>query len=128
MNLVKRLAVASIVMLLAAPLSADLAKHVYLCDQDEDVTDDQVEAMAAEWLAAAKKVEGGENLVVYLSFPLAAKAGETDFLWEMMTPTLAEWADFMSNYPGSAAEDIDDKYEDDIDCGNASLWESMKVE
>jgi hypothetical protein len=114
-------------MLFAAPVSADLATHIVLCDQDDDVTDDQVEAIVAEWYKAAKEVKGGENLELYLNFPIAAKAGEVDFAMMLLAPNFGEWGDFMDNYPESAAEDIDDKYEDELDCGDGTLWESVKI-
>ena len=117
----------SILLLVAAPVSADLATHILLCDQDEDVTDDQVEAIAAEWFKAAKEVKGGENLELYLNFPIAAKAGEIDFAMMLIAPNFTEWGEFMDNYPGTLAEDIDDKYEDELDCGDGTLWESLKI-
>jgi hypothetical protein len=117
----------SILLMLAAPVSADLATYIVLCDQDEEVTDDQVEAYTAEWFKAAKGVKGGENLELYLNFPIAAKSGEVDFAMMLIAPNFGEWGDFMDNYPGSAAEDIDDKYEDDVDCGDGALWESLKI-
>jgi hypothetical protein len=70
----------SILMMVAAPAWSDSALHAITCEQDEETTDEQVEAISAD------------------------------------------------NYPGSAAEAIDDKYEDDLDCGNGTLWESVKVE
>lgn len=127
-SLLKRLTVVSIFLMFSAPVSADLATHIYLCTQDEDVTDDQVETIAAEWLEAARKVEGGKDLELYLNFPVAAQAGEVDFAMMLTAPGFAEWGEFMDNYPDSAAADIDDNYEDEIRCGDATLWESMKVE
>jgi hypothetical protein len=122
------LIIVSILLMVAAPVWSDGAMHVILCDQDEDVTDDQVEVIAAEWFKAAKTVKGGENLEFYLNFPVAAKSGEVDMAMMLIAPSFGEWGTFMDNYPGSAAEDVDDKYEDELDCGDGTLWESMKVE
>jgi hypothetical protein len=33
----------------------------------------------------------------------------------------------MDNYPGSAAEAVDVKYADELDCGNGTLWESIEI-
>ena len=118
----------SILMMLAAPAWSDAALHTILCEQDDDVTDEQVEAISAEWLKAAKTVKGGENLELYLNFPVAAKVGEVDVALIMIAPSFAEWGAFMDNYPDSAAEAVDEKYEDDLDCGNGTLWESLKIE
>ena len=118
----------SMLMMVAGPAWSDEAVHILSCEQDEETTDEQVEAISKEWLKAAKGIMGAENLHLRLNFPVAAKAGEVDFLIILTAPTFAEWGAFMDNYAGSEAEKIDDKYEDDLDCGDGSLWESVKVE
>jgi len=118
----------SMLMILAAPAWADAALHTVLCEQDDDVTDEKVEAISVEWLKAAKTIKGGENLELYLNFPVAAKVGEVDVALIIITPSFAEWGLFMDNYPGSAAEAVDEKYAEDLDCGNGTLWESLKIE
>ena len=127
MKIFTRLIIVSILMMVAAPAWTDGVMHVVLCDQDEEVTDDQVEAIAAEWFKAAKAVKGGENLALRLNFPVAAKAGEVDVAIMLIAPSFAEWGAFMDNYAGSAAEDIDSKHQDGLDCANGTLWESFKV-
>jgi hypothetical protein len=117
----------ALLLVIAAPAWSDSALHVVSCQQDDDTGDEQVEVIAAEWFKAAKAIKGGENLELYLNFPVAAKAGEVDFAMILVAPSFAEWGAFMDNYPGSAAEAIDDKYEDDLDCGDGTLWDSMQV-
>lgn len=121
------LIIVSILMMAAAPAWSDAAMHVILCDQDEDVTDDQVEDIALEWFTAAKKIEGGENLRFLMNFPVAAKSGEVDLAMMLIAPNFKQWGEFMDNYPGSEAENIDDKYEDELDCGDGTLWESVEI-
>jgi len=128
MKMFIRLLIVSLLMVMAAPAWADSALHALTCEQDEETTDDQVEAIATEWFKAAKAVKGGEQLEFYLNFPVAAKTGEVDVAMIIIAPSFTEWGTFMDNYPGSAAEAIDDKYEDDLDCGNGTLWESVKIE
>jgi hypothetical protein len=128
MRIFSQLIIVSILMMVATPAWTDAAMHVILCDQDEEVSDDQVETMAVEWFKAAKAVKGGENLKLYLNFPIAAKAGEVDLAMMLVAPNFAEWGAFMDNYPGSGAEAIDEQYEDDLDCGDGTLWESVQVE
>lgn len=118
----------SMLMVVAGPVWSDEAVHILTCEQDEETTDEQVEAISAEWLKAAKEIKGAENIHLRLNFPVAAKAGEVDFLIILTAPSFAEWGAFMDNYAGSAAEKIDDKYKDDLDCGDGSLWESVKIE
>jgi hypothetical protein len=120
--------IVSMMMILAAPAWSDAALHTILCEQSDELTDEKVEALSAEWLKAAKTIKGGENLELYLNFPVAAKVGEVDVALILIAPSFAEWGLFMDNYPGSAAEGVDEKYADDLDCGNGTLWESLKVE
>ncbi len=124
--------VISTLMIIAGPAwsahgSTSHAIQILTCEQDSDTSDAKVETMASEWLKAAKKIKGGENLQLSLHFPVAAKSGEIDLLMVLKTPSLGEWGTFMDNYPGSAAEKIDTKYKDDLDCGDSSLWESVEV-
>ncbi len=128
MRVLMRLMFVSILMMVAAPAWSDAALHIVTCEQDDDVTDEKLEAITAEWFKAAKAIKGGENLELYMNFPIAAKAGEVDVAMMLVSSSFAEWGTFMDNYPGSAAEAIDEKYEDDLDCGNGALWESVKIE
>jgi hypothetical protein len=118
----------SILMMVAAPAWSDAALHIITCQQDDELTDEKLEAISEEWLKAAKTVKGGENLKLYLNFPVAAKAGEVDVAIMLIAPSFAEWGAFMDNYAGSAAEDADSKHQDGLDCANGTLWESFKVE
>jgi hypothetical protein len=123
------LMLASVLMVLAAPVYSDSVIEVYECEQDDDTTDERVEEMVEEWLKAARGMKGGENLEVYINFPISAgNIGETDITMVLVAPSFAEWGTFQDNYDGSAADDIDQKYRDDVDCPSSTLWESMKVE
>ena len=125
MKSIMRLLFISILMMVAAPAWSDAALHIVTCQQDDETSDEKVEAMSAEWLKAARTVKGGENLDLHLNFPVAAKAGEIDVAMFLVAPNFAEWGEFMDNSPGSAAEAVDEKYEDDMDCGNGTLWETI---
>jgi len=122
-----KLAIISILMLIAAPAWSGSAVMVYTCEQDDDASEADVNAAAAAWLAAAKGMKGGENLEVSVLFPMAATMGESDFLFVVSAPTFAEWGAFMDGYEGSAAADSDKKYADVADCPDSALWESVKA-
>ena len=77
----------SMLMILAGPAWADAALHTVLCEQDEEMTDEKVEAVSAEWLKAARTIKGGENLDLYLNFPVAAKVGEVDVALIIIIPS-----------------------------------------
>jgi len=120
-----QLMIISLLMVLAAPAWSAEVLHSLQCQQSDEVSDEKVDAMTVEWLAAAKTVKGGENLQVRLNFPVAAKAGDVDLVIVLVTPSFTEWGTFMDNYAGSAAEAVDAKHMDGLDCGNGALWESI---
>ena len=128
MRVFKRLMVFAVLMMFAAPAWSMQALHVILCEQDDEISDAQVEQLAADWLKAAKEVKGGENLIFRINFPIAAKSGEIDLAMMLIAPNFTEWGMFMDNYPGSAAEALDDKFAEDLDCGDGTLWESELID
>lgn len=117
----------SVLMVMAGPAWSDSAMHIVTCQQDDEVSDEQLEEAAATWLKAAQTVKGGENLKLYLNFPVAAKAGEVDYAFIIVAPSFAEWGAFMDNYAGSAAEAADGKHEGAMNCGDGALWESLQI-
>ena len=127
MKSIMRFMFISILMMVAAPAWSDAALHIVTCQQNDELTDEKLEAFSAEWLKAAKTVKGGENLELRLNFPVAAKAGDIDVAIMLIAPSFAAWGEFMDNYAGSAAEDADAKQQDGLDCANGTLWESFKV-
>ena len=115
-------------MILAAPAYSAEVVQIYNCEQDEDATDGDIKAVAAEWLKAAKKMKGGERLEVHVRHPIVGHMGENDFSFILIAPSLEEWSVFTSGYKGSALEEIDDKLDELCDCPDSSLWEIEKVE
>lgn len=117
----------SMLMMFATPAWSAAVMHALQCEQGDDLSDDKLEAMSAEWLKAAHTVGGGENLQLSLQFPVAAKAGDVDVVIIIIAPSFAEWGAFMDNYAGSAAAALDVKNEGGLDCGNGSLWETVLI-
>jgi hypothetical protein len=122
-----RLAAVSLLMIMAAPAFAGSALQVYACQQDDSATEDKLAEVASAWKAAANKMPGGENIEVYLNFPVAATMGEDDFMFVVIAPSFAEWGTFMDGYDGSPASKVDHKMGDLADCPDSSLWESETV-
>jgi len=118
----------SMLMMVAAPAYSDSVVQAFHCEQGNDTTDEQVEEMAEEWLEAAKGVKGGENLELHLYFPIAGQVGDTDLSMMITAPSFAEWGTFTDAYDGSAADKVDQKYQDHLSCAESTLWESFKVE
>ena len=125
MKTIFRLTIISLLMLVAAPTWADEVRHVYHCVQEDEANDDALEEIASEWLAAARELEGGENIEVHVHFPVAADVGEVDFLFVVVAPSFMEMGMFLSAYDGSSLEEIDDRFEKLANCPNSAIWESI---
>ncbi len=55
---------------------------MWRCELDDDATEAKVMEGAQKWLAAAKKMKGGENLEAMCYFPVAVNAtGEMDVMF-----------------------------------------------
>ena len=118
--------VLGLVMLLAAgPAYSGKAMQMWNCGLEDEATEEQVETGAAKWLAAAKKVDGGENLAVTILFPIAVNAtGETDFIFVVTAPTFAEWGKFWDAYPSSEAADFEGA---GSFCPDSVIWEAISI-
>ena len=127
MKIIVRLMLVFMLMIVVAPACSAKFVQIYNCSQDEDATDMQIEAVAAEWLKAAKTMKGGDQLELHLYFPVVAKTGEDDLLFVITAPSLEKWGIFMDGYSNSAADKVDQKLEELIDCPDSALWESVKI-
>jgi hypothetical protein len=127
MKNIMRLVIVSILMIVAAPVYSASVVQVFDCQQDEDATEAQLEAQSVKWLKAAKTMKGGENIEVYLNFPMAAQMDENDFMFILIAPSFAEWGVFMDGYKGSAAAQVDTGFVDLADCPDSGLFESVAI-
>jgi hypothetical protein len=119
---------ALVMMVAAAPAFSGDAVQMWRCEMDDDATEAQLEAMAAEWLAAAKKVEGGANLKASVLFPVAVNAtGEMDVMFVISAPTFAEWGTFWDNYAGSEAAKLEAMQNEAVVCPDSVLWEAVQI-
>ena len=119
----------AVLMVVAAPAFSGEAVHMWKCEMDDSVSEDQAEEHAAKWLAAAKKVPGGENLKAYVYFPVAVNmTGETDLMYIVVAPSFAEWGKFWDAYDDSDAADIEEDAQEMIVCPDSAVWESITLE
>ena len=122
-----RLMVVSMLMFFTAPAWSGSAVHMFHCVAEDHATDDALEAITSEWLAAAKKMKGGENLEVFLYFPIATGTSEHDFSLIMITPDFAQMGAFLDAYAGSPLEEIDDRLDELAVCPISDMWEAIAV-
>jgi hypothetical protein len=128
MNTIVRLMLVFMLMIVAAPTFAAEAMQMWKCEMDDDASEADVTSMAAEWLNAAKTMEGGKNLQASVLFPVAVNAtGEVDAFFIVVAPTFEEWGKFWDNYTGSPAEKADIKNQEKIVCPDSVLWESITI-
>jgi hypothetical protein len=119
---------AFMLLFVAAPAYAAEAMQMWRCEMDDDTSEQEVTAMAQEWLKAAKTMKGGERLQAYVNFPVAVNAiGEIDVLFVVVAPSFEEWGKFWDNYAGSPAEAVDNRSREKVVCPGSALWESVKI-
>jgi hypothetical protein len=123
-----RLILISTLMIAEAPAYSAVAMQIWECEIEDDATEQDVKAMAAKWLKAAKKLNGGERLEAYVNFPVAVSdTGETDLLFTVMAPSFEDWGKFWDAYDGSEAAKIDEENNGHFICPHSAVWESFKV-
>ena len=128
MKKVIRLLLVPMLMMLAAPAYSDQVSMFLQCSQGDEATRKDLETVASKWLKAAKSSKGGENLEVYLHFPIVAQMGEFDFALVIKAPSIADWGVFMDGYQGSEAHKFDKEWDELATCPNSSLWKTIKVD
>jgi len=127
MKTIIRLVIVSLMMVIAAPAYSESFSTFLKCEQDDDASSQDLQAVASKWLKAAKQMKGGDKLEVYLHFPVVAQMGETDFAFVLVAPSLAEWGVFMDGYEGSAAQGFDKEWDELAACPNSALFRSVKI-
>lgn len=128
MKTIMLLMLVSMLMIVAAPAYSAEAVHLFFCEDGDDVTEEQLEAAASNWLKAAKKMKGGDRLKAYVYYPLAAKMpGETDHLFVVVAPSVEEWGVFWNGYKNSPAEKADEDSRELFLCPDSLLMESVEV-
>ena len=109
-------------------LGSGKAMQIWRCELDDQATEEHVLEGAAKWLAAAKTLKGGENLELYVKFPIVVNGtGEVDLLQVLVAPTFKEWGCFWDAYGDSDAADHEETSQAHLVCPDSTMWESFKV-
>jgi hypothetical protein len=120
------LLIISILMVFASPAYSE-AIQIFNCEYEGDTTEDDVHDMVVKWLAAAKATKGGDNLRIFIRFPVAAAVDDIDFKFVLTAPSFAEWGVFTDAYELSKLQEIDDELFKIADCDDATLWEGGEI-
>jgi hypothetical protein len=118
---------ASVMFLFTASAFADVME-VMNCKFNDDKTGADLVAVSSAWLKAAKSMEGGEDLEVYLDFPLVADTEDGEFLFVAVFADMKTFGVFMNGYSGSPAAEADEAWYEVATCSGNSLWDSFEIE
>jgi hypothetical protein len=121
-----RLILISMLMVFASPAHSE-AIQIFNCEFEGDATDGDISAMAAKWLKAAKATKGGENLKIYIRYPVAASVDDIDFKFVLATPDFSEWGAFTDAYEMSKLVEIDDELDKVAACNDSAMWEGQEI-
>jgi len=112
----------------ASAFAGGEATQMWSCEIEDEATEAQVIEGAQKWLAAAKKIKGGENIEAYVYFPIAVNATSgMDAMFIVTAPTFKEWGEFWDGYEGSEAAKIDTANQEFVVCPDSVVWESVKI-
>jgi hypothetical protein len=104
--------------------------QIWRCTMNDGTTEEQVEAIAADWFKAVKGMPGGAGVKMRVFFPaVSSGAGETDFFFVMNAPTFTDWGKIWDAYSDdSAAAKSDDLNQGKVDCPDSELWEAHAIQ
>ena len=120
-------ALSAVTLLFGPAMSSASVLHIWTCSLIGDSTYEDLEKVSADWLEAARSMDGGADLRVYIDYPIAANAGFGEFSWALEAPDAATWGVFMNGYDESAAEEVDEAWNAVANCSSSGLWNSVEI-
>ena len=116
-----------VMFLFIAPAFGDTIVHTWTCKlHDGKSMNDMVEASSA-WLKVAKSVKGGEDLKLFLEFPIVANTVDGTFnfvvVGDEVGPMEITWS-----LDSDILEDAEDVWWEFAACSSSSLWQSVEIE
>ena len=108
---------------------ADSVLHIWKCKANDGKTVADVTAESVAWLEAARTVDGGDDLSVYLEWPIAANMGDGGFNFVMSVADEQTWGTW---YGSESASDVmgaaNIAWSEVATCSKSSLWYSNELE
>jgi hypothetical protein len=119
----------TVTMMFSAPAFADSVLHIWACKINDGYTGADVTAASVAWLEAARTVDGGEDMTVYLTWPIAANTGDGSFSFVMSVADTQTWGVFMSGESDNDEMDAaNTAWNETSACSASSIWYSDKLE
>jgi len=116
-----------IMFLFTAPAFGDSIVHTWTCKlHDGKSMDDMVDASSA-WIKVVKSAEGGENVKLFLEFPIAANTVDGTFNFVVVADELGPMAITWS-LTSDILADAEDTWWEFAACSGSSLWQSIEIE
>jgi hypothetical protein len=119
--------IAAILMAMVMPAQAAVL-HIWACTAHDGKSAEDVQAVSAAWLKAAKSMDGGADLQVILTTPFAAEGDTGTFNFVVIAPSHGAYGTFNDGYEGSAAQKADAGFAGVAACSGSTIWESNPVE
>ncbi len=128
MRTVLQFMLALVMVMAAAPAYSGEVVHMFRCEQENDASEEDIMAVAQEWLTAARKSKGGEGVDVRILFPVAVNAtNQMDFMFIVSAPSFQQWGIFWDNYHDSPVSDVDQGMTSKAVCPDSVLWEVERI-
>jgi hypothetical protein len=104
--------------------------QIWSCEMKDGTSEQEVEAIAADWLKAVRQMPGGEAVKMRVFFPaVASGAGNVDFYFVLNAPSFTDWGKIWDAYQDdSAAAKSDDLNRGKVTCADSQLWEAHAIE
>jgi hypothetical protein len=116
-------------MMFSASAFADSVLHIWRCQINAGKTVADVTSESVDWLAAARNVEGGEDLAVYLGWPIAANVGDGSFNFVMSVADEETWGAWYGNEAASDSMGAANlAWSEVATCSSSSMWYSDELE
>ena len=104
--------------------------QIWSCEMKDGTSEQEVEAIAADWLKAVRQMPGGAAVKMRVFFPaVASGAGNVDFYFVLNAPSFTDWGKIWDAYQeDSAAAKSDDLNQGKVSCPDSQLWEAHAIE
>ena len=133
------LVLVALIAVAAPALAAEPAKpaafpnkvlHVFMCEMEDDATEEQIEAIAQAWQKAIRQMPGGEEAKVRVLWPVAvANTGQIDFHIVVQVPSFSDWGKLWDTYnDDSPAAMADEMNQGKVDCPDSMMWEAVDIQ
>jgi len=116
-----------VMFLFAAPVFGDSIVHTWTCKLHDGKSMDDMMGASSAWLKVVKSVEGGENVKLFLEYPIVANTVDGSFNFVVVADKLGPMAITWS-LTSDILEGAEDTWWEFAACSASSLWQSIEIE